>query len=112
MFFSLLSSTSCQNRKSLSTLAFEDTPILSVDERIALVVDPYVSLRDIPGPGGITIAHARRGDIFTITGKRLLIDGQNRMLWFNLGEGWVLSTAVQLYSSRARAESASRLLRE
>ena len=99
--------TSCGQKTSLSKIDLPSYSIIASDGRFALIVDPYVSLRDQPGQSGITIAHGRRGDIFEISGKKTVEGDERRELWLDLGKGWVLSSSVELYSSRDTATTAA-----
>lgn len=102
---------SCSSPRTLNSIAIPDTPVLSADARYAVVIEPYVSMRDQPGDKGITIAHSRRGDIFTVKGNRIVETADARVLWIDLGKGWVTESAVQLYSGEERAKTAARALK-
>lgn len=108
--FSMSLFLSCEKKKSLSRLALPPSTRISTEGRFALISDPYVSLRDIPGSDGITVAHARRGDVLTVKGTKLLTNGKETALWLDLGSGWVIVASVQLYSNQARALAAARLI--
>lgn len=106
-FFTLLFLlVSCTPKESVADLQLPSAPVISREHRVALVVDPYIALRDQPGDTGITIAHARRGDVFIVSGKQYITTVSGRALWFNLGNGWVADSSIQLYSCEARARSA------
>ena len=98
---------SCSPKTSLEKIDFPSYSVIASDGRYALIVDPYVSLRDQPGESGITIAHGRRGDIFEIRGKKIVEGADRKELWLDLGNGWVVSSATELYSSRATANTAA-----
>ena len=100
----------CSRHGSLTAIDIPSTPVLSSDERYAVIIEPYVSMRDQPGEKGITIAHSRRGDIFTVKGRRILESGEARVLWIDLGAGWVTEWSVQLYSGEDKARTAAKLL--
>ncbi len=102
---------SCSGPRSINGLSLPDTPVLAADGRYAVIVEPYVSMRDKPGDSGITIAHARKGDIFSIQGKRIVESGDTRVLWIDLEKGWVAESCVHLYSGEERAKTAARLLK-
>lgn len=102
---------SCARNSSITTLELPSTPAVSTQERFALVLDPYISLRDLPGETGITIAHGRRGEIFPVSGKRIVQTGSEGIVWLHLGEGWVSASSVQLYSSREKAVTAAAALK-
>lgn len=99
--------TSCAKNTSLGTLELPSTPAVSASDRYALVLDPYISLRDKPGNQGVTVAHGRRGEIHEVTGKKIIEKLNENEVWVNLGSGWVSSESVELYSSREKAETAA-----
>jgi hypothetical protein len=103
----LLFQSCSRENKSISSLTFPPTPAISTADRFALILEPYVSLRDQPGESGITVAHGRKGDIFEVTGKRIVQVDDKNVIWVNLGSGWVIAESVELYSSREKAQTAS-----
>lgn len=102
-----LAPCSCGNPRSIKSLDLPSTPVISESDRFALVLDPYVALRDKPGATGITVSHVRRGEVYPITGKRILDEGSSMAIWVDLGSGWCPLASVELYSSREKAETAS-----
>lgn len=102
-----LSVCSCGKPRSIKSLDLPSTPVISETERFALVLDPYVALRDEPGETGITVAHVRRGEVYSITGKRIIDEGKSAAIWVDLGDGWCPAASVELYSSREKADTAS-----
>lgn len=98
---------SCGNPRSIKSLDLPSTPVISESDRFALVLDPYVALRDEPGATGITVSHVRRGEVYPITGKRILDEGSTIAIWVDLGSGWCPVASIELYSSREKAETAS-----
>lgn len=100
---------SCSRGHTINTIAFPSTPAVSTSDRFALVIDPYISMRDQPGSGGITISHGRRGEIYPVTGNRLVQGDKTNTLWIHLESGWVVESSVQLYSSREKAGTAAAL---
>lgn len=101
---------SCTPKSDITTLELTTSPVISRENRVALVVDPYIALRDKPGDDGITIAHARRGDVFLVEGKRFEQTAGTRVLWIDLGTGWVRESSLLFYSSEARARAAGDML--
>lgn len=100
-------SFSCAKGRSIDTLELPSTPIISTSERFALVLDPYISLRDQPGEKGITVSHGRRGEIYEVTGKKIIEGDDENVVWVNLVSGWCPVASVELYSSREKAVTAS-----
>ncbi len=109
-FILAITLTSCSRKSQLADVALPELSRVSTEGRFALIVDPYVSLRDIPGSGGVTVAHARRGDVREINGRRIVTQDAQRHIWLDVGQGWVQSSSVEVYSNRARAEHASSLM--
>ena len=103
----LLLLISCAKHNTISTIELPSTPIISTADRFALVIDPYISMRDQPGENGITVSHGRRGEIYAITGTKILRTGRETILWVNLGNGWVVSNSVEFYSSNDKAKNAA-----
>ena len=109
--FLLFFLAACSNQKSLNTLDFSPTPVISSQNRYALIVKPYIAIRDTPGDSGITVAHSRCGDIFYINGTRIVEDDDsNSKVWLNIDDGWVSQDAVQLYSNKEKAAIAGKQL--
>ncbi len=108
LFFAIVS---CADRsEGIDRLSFETTSRIATENRIALVIDPYISLRDKSGPEGITVAHGRRGEIYDIKGVNLSQTADGMEIWYDLGAGWVLSSSIRVFSDRSRAESAAKEL--
>lgn len=77
----------------------------------ALVSDPYVACRKEAGYESETVASFRKGEIYEVKGNRMIRIDDTTEKWYALGDGWVPSGAVQVYSNRLRAESARKSLR-
>lgn len=101
----------CNRFTSIKTLSLPSTSIISSTDRFALVLDPYISLRDQPGDTGITIGHGRRGEIYPISGKKIILSGKVNTIWINLGKGWTNESSVRFFSNRGKAETAALLLK-
>lgn len=101
---------SCAKEQTVAALSFDSSPVISREQRVALVVDPYIALRDQPGDTGITVAHARRGEVYLVRGKRIVETAGTRVVWVSLENGWVIENSLQFYSSEARARSAGKSL--
>jgi hypothetical protein len=101
---------SCSASDRLGSIKFPSTPVISTEDSVVLVLDPYISIRDQPGESGITVAHGRRGEIFDVVGKRVLVDGKEKSVWIHLENGWVEETSVSLYPGRDKALKAAAAL--
>lgn len=102
---------SCSGESPLQTLVLPSDSAMNDANRFALVIETYVSLRDKPGDDGITIAHARRLDVFQVEGLEIINEDGNQTLWVNLGKGWVQRSGVQLYSSKEKVLTAAKKLK-
>lgn len=111
MCLSVLIFASCTREQSVASITLESGPVISRERRVALVIDPYIALRDQPGDSGITVSHARRGEVFLVSGTRFVETAGDRVLWISLGDGWVSGDSLQFYSSEARANAAGKLLK-
>ena len=101
---------SCTKTDGLQEVEFPIDSAMNYANRFALIIETYVSLRDKPGDDGIAIAHARRLDIFPVEGLEILQNGEEQILWVNLGTGWVKRESVQLYSSKEKVLKAAEKL--
>ncbi|HNY22168.1 MAG TPA: hypothetical protein PKO22_08480 [Treponemataceae bacterium] len=101
---------SCSAAGRLGSIKFPSTPVISTEDSVVLVLDPYISIRDQPGENGITVAHGRRGEIFDVVGKKVLIDGKEKTVWIHLKDGWVDERSVSLFSGRDKAQKAAAAL--
>lgn len=72
----------------------------------ALVSDPYVACREEAGYESQTISSFRKGEIYEIKGRRSVMVDDAKETWYALGDGWVPSSAVRVYSNKLRAERA------
>ncbi len=103
LFFTI----SCERNTQGNAIVFSATPVISETDKYALVIEPYISFRDQPGDSGITMAHGRRGEIYELTGKKIIAASGANSVWVQLQPGWVLESAVLLYSNRERAQKAA-----
>ena len=76
----------------------------------ALVSDPYVACRKEAGYEFETIASFRKGELHEIKGNCTVLVDDTKELWYALGDGWVPSSAVKVYSNKLKAEKAKKEL--
>ena len=72
----------------------------------ALVSDPYVACRREADYESETIASFRKGEIYEIKGNCTVLVDEEKETWYALGDGWVPSNAVEVYSNKLKAENA------
>ena len=80
-------------------------------DRFAVIIETYISLKDSPGATGIIINHARRKEIYEVTGTQFVSKDAECELWVHLTDGWLQRSCVELYPSRAKAETAAARLK-
>lgn len=106
-FFCLVS---CTNRPTLDIILPSDSAVNDAD-RFAVIVETYISLKDSPGVDGIIVNHARRKEIYEVTGTQFVSRNSESELWVHLTDGWLQRSCVELYPSRAKAETAAARLK-
>lgn len=102
----------CSGPTRISSIKFPSTPVISTADSVALVLDPYVSLRDQPGETGITVAHARRAEMYPVQGKRILVTDSGSVVWIHLEKGWIPESSVRLYQNDEKAALAAKDLED
>ncbi len=73
----------------------------------AVIQEPYASFFDEPVSTSGIAAHARRGDVLKIEGRKI---DDNRQLWLKFDHGWVQESVVVIYSNKLKAQKAALLL--
>jgi len=110
-FFSCLFLFSCTNRTTLESIILPPDSAVNDADRFAVIVETYISLKDSPGPNGIIVNHARRKEIYEVTGTQFVSKDSESELWVHLTDGWLHRSCVELYPSRAKAETAAARLK-
>jgi hypothetical protein len=110
-FFSCLFLFSCTNRTTLESIILPPDSAVNDADRFAVIVETYISLKDSPGPNGIIVNHARRKEIYEVTGTQFVSKDSESELWVHLTDGWLQRSCVELYPSRAKAETAAARLK-
>ena len=77
----------------------------------ALISDPYVACRKDASYESATIASFRKGEIHEIKGNRTVLVDEMKEKWYALGDGWVPSSTVKVYSNKLKAEQAKKVLK-
>ena len=79
-------------------------------DRYAVIIETYTALKDRPGLQGISVAHARKKEIYPILGTQFVSVHGETELWVHLSSGWIKQTALELYPTQEKAlTAASRL---
>ena len=102
---------SCTNRTTLDSIILPPDSAVNDADRFAVIVETYISLKDSPGASGIIVNHARRKEIYEVTGTQFVSRDSESELWVHLTDGWLQRSCVELYPSRAKAETAAARLK-
>jgi len=108
LFFCLFS---CTRHTTLDTIILPPDSAVNDADRFAVIVETYISLKDSPGANGIIVNHARRKEIYEVTGTQFVSRDSESELWVHLTDGWLQRSFVELYPSRAKAETAAARLK-
>ncbi|PIE98536.1 MAG: hypothetical protein CR988_02820 [Treponema sp.] len=97
----------CKKQEVLANLQLPPDSPMTDANRYAVIIETYISLKDKPGQDGITLAHARCKDIFSVIGIDIIQIDDEQELWVHLDGGWIPRDSVQLYSSEEKAKTAA-----
>lgn len=103
IFVSLLCFFSCTKKKDVN-IVLPTSFSVSILEEWAVVTELYTAYYEKPEIDSMIASHARLGDVLLIKGKH--IDNEKR-LWYNFENGWILENYVSVHSNELRALTAS-----
>ena len=102
---------SCTRHATLDTITLPPDSAVNDANCFAVIIETYISLKDTPGTNGIIVNHARRKEIYEVTGTQFVLKDSQSELWVHLTDGWLQRSCVELYPSRAKAETAAARLK-
>lgn len=102
---------SCSRHTTLDAISLPPDSAVNEADRFAVIVETYIALKDSPGANGIIINHARRKEIYAVTGTQFVSKDSESELWVHLTDGWLQRSCVELYSSKAKADTAAARLK-
>ncbi len=102
---------SCTRYASLDSITLPSDSAVNDADRFAVIIETYISLKDSPGANGIIVNHARRREIYEVMGTEFVSKNSASELWVHLTDGWLQRSCVELYPSRAKAETAAARLK-
>jgi len=102
---------SCVRYSGLDSITLPSDSALNDADQFAVIIETYISLKDSPGVSGIIVNHARRKEIYEVTGTQFVSKNSESELWVHLTDGWLQRSCVELYPSRAKAETAAARLK-
>ena len=114
----------CRKEKPIN-LDFEASRSITPDQEWAVVVVPYAAFLEKCDYSANVKSHARRGDIFLVTGKEFVKkenqDNTTRRgkknadefeCWYKFDQGCLSSSLVDIYDAKLKAENAASKLNE
>ncbi len=88
----------------------EPTPDLALGNEWALITEPYVQFRVQPKANADSKAHARKGDIVQVVGKRFIQEGRQKVVWYQFESGWLSENSLKIFSNESKALTAAKSL--
>ncbi len=107
LFFSVLTLlffTSCLEKNDSISFREEDLKAIEIEDRWAVVSEPYVSCREKPAYDARIVRNLRRGTLEKVEGEKTVTTDGKAEKWIAFSDGWVPSASVRVYSNRLRAE--------
>ena len=107
----LLPLASCGRRPAAERIELPPTPVLSIRSTWAVVISPFLRVRDEPLAKAAVLAHIRRGAVLEVlsrTDRKEELE-EASSYWYQVSyeglRGWVFGAFLEIVDSRARAES-------
>lgn len=114
MIFASVLLGSCNVVKDREISVEPENPVeLTPGIQWAVINTPYAGFRKEPSFSSEVIFHARKGEIFQISGKALEqyenedFDVPVIKFWYKLDEGWLEETSVMIYDNKFMARTAA-----
>ncbi len=98
---------SCEKNENAKTIDLPAELAFASDELWAVFIEPYSPFYAQPDLLSNIEAHARRGDVIPLMGRRITA---NKELWYHFEKGWVPQNSVTLYTNRLKAQNAANAL--
>lgn len=98
---------SCEKTENTKPIDLPAELAFASDELWAVFTEPYSPFYAEPDLSSDIEAHARRGDVVPLTGRRI---SETKELWYHFEKGWVPQTSVTLYTNKLKAQNASNAL--
>lgn len=104
----LVSSCSKKNEK----IVFDSSEPFGISPQTqwALVISPYAPIYKEPDFQSIVVTHIRRGEILEVEGRKTTKLNEETIKWIAVKEGWIVTSELEIFSNKLRAENASRKL--
>ncbi len=104
--FALLSGCS---RGGGVTVNLDSTPLVSGGIGWGVVTIAYARLLEEPSPDAAEAGFARRGQVFELTARRRVSQGDTSALWYRLkgqeSGGWIHESSLRVHVTKEQAEN-------
>ena len=92
---------SCKQKKEIEII-LPDMAKDNIQGEYAVIQEPYAAFYDEPYENSGIAAHARRGDVLHVEGRKI---DDDRQLWIKFDRGWIQDSVVIIYSNKLKAEN-------
>ncbi len=107
----LASLVSCNRSRGTERVILPPTPVLSIRSTWAVVKSPLLRVRQDPTNQATVLSHIRLGaivEVLTKSDKEESLENESSF-WYRIDyqglKGWVFGTYIEIFDSRAKAES-------
>lgn len=100
----------CGCSKKVGIIDLSNAPLLPVDSKWAVVIDPYAIYRSEPTLSAPVSGYGRRGAVQEVVGQRITMEEKKQVIWYQFSSGWLPETSLQVYSNELKAQSAAKEL--
>ncbi len=108
---------SCGRSGSAERVSLPPTPVLSIRSTWAVVKSPLLRVREQPSSQSTVLSHIRLGavmEVLTKSEKEDTVESESAY-WYRIDyqglKGWVFGTYVEVFDSRAKADTYSASLK-
>ena len=98
-----ISFQSCKQKKEIE-IVLPEIEKDNIQGEYAVIQEPYAAFYDEPYKDSGIAAHARRGDVLHVEGRKI---DDDRQLWIKFDRGWIQDSGVIIYSNKLKAENAA-----
>ena len=100
----------CGCSKKVGIIDLSNAPLLPVDSKWVVVIDPYAIYRSEPTLSAPVSGYGRRGAVQEVVGQRITMEEKKQVIWYQFSSGWLPETSLQVYSNELKAQSAAKEL--
>ncbi|MDC7235265.1 MAG: hypothetical protein PQJ58_18680 [Spirochaetales bacterium] len=103
---------SCEPEQEMPDFTLPATPIMEGTSSWGVVNVSYLKISREPSDDQHIVTTLRQGDLVQIESVHYITQGRNQNVWYNIRkdkfQGWVREESLDSYSTREKAETASR----